>query len=62
MGELRHDAKACRDRAASELIRKGLGIETPQEREKRIQRETEAAQEAQRLQQRGTPLGIEVAP
>lgn len=62
VGDLRHDARACRQRAASELIRKGLGLDTPQEREARIRREQKEAQEARRLQQLGTPLGIEVEP
>lgn len=58
MGELRHDARACRQRASSELIRKSLGIETPAEREKRERREAETAAERRKAEQRGTPLGL----
>lgn len=61
MGELRHDARACRLRASSELIRKSLGIETQAEREKRERREAEKVAEQQKAAQKGTPLGLEDA-
>lgn len=62
MGELRHDARACRSRAESEVIRRGLGIETPAEREARERREAKREREAQRRAALGEPLGLEVEP
>lgn len=41
---LRHDAAQCRAEARSELIRLSLGIETPAEKARRLERE-----EARRL-------------
>ena len=39
MAGLRHDAKVCRDKFKSDLIRHSLGIELPEETAKRLERE-----------------------
>lgn len=49
---IRHDARLCRQKASSEVIRIGLGILTPQERRARQEaqerRELASRKEAQR--------------
>lgn len=62
MGELRRDARACRERDRSELIRRSLGIESPQEREARERREAAQEREAQRRAALGEPLPLEAEP
>lgn len=56
---LRHDAAECRAKARSELTRRSLGIETPQEREAREKAESKATEKRAKEEAKGQPLGLE---
>jgi 6,7-dimethyl-8-ribityllumazine synthase len=56
MSGLRHDAKKCREHAKSETIRAALGIETPKEIEKRLEREETQAKAKAKTATKGIPL------
>jgi hypothetical protein len=60
MGNLRHDARVCRERERSEQTRIALGIEYPEERAARLAREAKKAKERRKEAQKGTALGLEV--
>lgn len=56
MAGLRHDASKCREAAKSELIRRSLGIETPPEKAKRLEREQAQRQAAAKSATKGVAL------
>jgi hypothetical protein len=56
MAGLRHDAKECRSKAKSELIRVSLGIELPEETAKRIKREDARRKAEAKAVTKGPPL------
>jgi len=60
MGDLKHDAKACRRKQTSEQIRMGLGLLTVKEREEataaQASRDQEVAKKAGKLANQGVPL------
>jgi hypothetical protein len=56
MAGLRHDAAKCREAAKSELIRHSLGIETPEEKQKREAAETRRKQIKDHEATQGPPL------
>lgn len=56
MAGLRHDAAKCREEAKSELIRHSLGIETPEEKSKRLGREEAHRQAEAKEATKGTHL------
>lgn len=53
---LRHDAQICRQQARSEMIRHALGIETPEEKAKRLEREESQRRDEARESAKGLPL------
>lgn len=53
---LRHDAKECRSKARSETIRIGLGILTPEERQKREEAEQKRMQAQSKREAKGISL------
>jgi len=56
MAGLRHDAKVCRDKFKSELIRHSLGIELPEETAKRLEHEETKRKAEAKAATKGTPL------
>lgn len=53
---IRHDAAACRAKAQSELLRRSLGIETSEERGRRLAREAETKKAIAKQAALGTAL------
>ena len=59
MAGLKHDAAVCRQNARSEVIRHSLGIETPGEKAKRLEREDAQRLAAAKIAAKGNALSSE---
>lgn len=56
MAGLRHDAAWCRTKAKSEILRREMGLWTPEEREAQAKREQERADAKAKEAAKGMPL------
>jgi hypothetical protein len=56
MAGLRHDAAWCRTKAKSEILRRQIGLWTPEEREAQAKRDQVKAEAEAKKSAKGTPL------